>query len=105
RGSGGGGGFCRSPWGGCWGPSAGCCAMATGAAHANAITTATRRIHLWLISTSPYRFSRLGRNDFSSLAFSFSCGSDLNKPSLGELKRSEVGDCQLAIALASLVNC
>jgi hypothetical protein len=54
--------------------------------------------------TSPYRFSRLGRNDFSSLAFSFSCGSDLNKPSLGELKRSEVGDCQLAIALASPVN-
>src|ERR1043165_7609117 len=44
---------------------------------------------------------RFGRNDFNSFAFSLSCGSDLKRLSLDELSREAVGDCQLAISLAS----
>jgi len=45
-------------------------------------------------------FARLGKNDLSSLAFSFNWGRDLNKLSLGELRSDVVGDCQLAISFA-----
>src|SRR5207237_10474161 len=42
-----------------------------------------------------------GKNEFSSLAVWLSCGSDLNKPSVGEVKSAAVGDCQVSMLVAS----
>ncbi len=42
-----------------------------------------------------------GKNDFSSVEFSFSCGSDLKRLSLDELSSDDVGDCQLESCFAS----
>src|SRR4029079_18814527 len=45
-------------------------------------------------------FERPGKNDFISFAFSLSCGTDLNNPSVGELKSAAVGDSQLSIVVS-----
>src|SRR2546430_9958016 len=57
------------------------------------------RVRFFFSLPSPY-FGVFGKNDFRSLALSFSCGSDFSRSSFGELKSVAVGDCQLEIAVA-----